>query len=78
MNFMDLYEKLKDEPCSDNPLPVIKDAIMIRAGWYSIAFDLGLFKRFPYLAGMIRRSHLSFHSKVGIIPQIITKIRSFF
>ena len=78
LNFMDLYEKLKDEPCPDNPLPVIKDAIMLRAGWYSIAFDLGLFKRFPYLAGMIRRSHLSFHSKVGIIPQIITKIRSFF
>lgn len=78
LNFMDLYEKLKDDSCTDNPLPVIRDAIVLRAGWYSIAFDLGLFNRFPYLAEMIRKAHLSLNSKVGILPQIITKIRSFF
>ena len=78
LNFMDLYEKLKDESYADNPLPVIRDAIMLRTGWYSIAFALGLFDRFPYLAGMIRKAHLSLHSKVGVVPQIITKIRSFF
>ena len=78
LNFMDLYEKLKDEPYPDNPMPVIKDAIMLRTGWYSIAFGLGLFNRFPYLAGMIRKAHLSLCSKIGIVPQIITKIRSFF
>lgn len=77
LNFMDLYEKLKDESYPDNPLPVISDAIMLRAGWYSIAFGLGLFNRFPYLSGMIRKAHVSLCSKVGVIPQLITKFRSF-
>ena len=76
LNFIDLYEKYKNHKSDPNPLHMIKDAIVLRAGWYSIAFDLGLFKQYPFLPKLISSARLNKKSRIGLPAQIITKIYS--
>lgn len=77
LNFLDLYEKFRYDASGDNPVSLIADMIILKSGWHSIIYNLGLFVRVPYLAEMICKSELSFRSKIGIIPQIITKLYSY-
>ena len=51
--------------------------IMLRSGWHSMVYNLGLFARVPYLAEMITDAELSLDAKTGIIPQIETKAYSY-
>lgn len=74
LNFIDLYERLKDRACDDGPLALLKDSIMLRAGWYSMVYGLDLFTSFPFLKSMIRQAKLVPGMKIGILPQIITKL----
>ena len=74
MNFLDLYEKYMDVPHEDNPVSVIFDDILIQAGWYSIAYGLDLFGKYPYLAKAVAKSRIRTGSDVWLPCQIITKI----
>ena len=78
LNFLDLYEKYRDVPADVNPVSVIFDDILIQAGWYSIAYGLDLFNRYPYLAAAIRKSRIRTGSDVWLIAQLITKVVAFF
>ena len=77
MNFLDLYEKYRDVPLSDNPVSVLFDDILIQAGWYSIAYGLDLFKRYPYLAAAICKARIRTGSDVWLPAQLITKVVAF-
>ena len=78
LNFLDLYEKFRYEATGDNPVSLITDMIMLRSGWHSMVYNLGLFARVPYLAEMITDAELTFGAKTGVIPQIMTKVYSYF
>lgn len=76
MNFLDLYEKYRDVPSAENPVEVLFDDILIQAGWYSIAYGLDLFSKFPYLADAICHSKIRTGSDVLLPFQLFTKIYS--
>lgn len=78
MNFLDLYERYKEVPEDENPVSVIFDDILIQAGWYSIAYGLNLFEKYPYLSKAVARSRIRTGSDVWIPCQIITKLISCF
>ena len=74
INFLDLYEKYRDVPIDENPAAPIFDDILIQAGWYSIAYGLDLFGRYPYLASDIRKAKVRTGSDVWIPLQLIVKM----
>ena len=74
MNFLDLYEKYRDVPSDENPVAVLFDDILIQAGWYSIAYGLNLFRRYPYLAADIRKAKLRSGSDVWPPLQLFVKL----
>lgn len=76
LNFLDLYEKFRYDTSADNPVSLIVDMIVFRAGWHSMIYNLGLFAKFPYLAQMISKAELNFRTKIGLFPQIMTKMYS--
>ena len=78
MNFLDLYEKYRDVPSAENPVAVLFDDILIQAGWYSIAYRLDLFRRYPYLASAIRKARIRTGSDVWLPAQLLTKLVAFF
>lgn len=78
MNFLDLYEKYRDVPSAENPVEVLFDDILIQAGWYSIAYRLDLFRRYPYLASAIRKARIRTGSDVWLPAQLLTKLVAFF
>ena len=78
MNFLDLYEKYRDVPSAENPVAVLFDDILIQAGWYSIAYRLDLFGRYPYLASAIRKVRIRTGSDVWLPAQLLTKLVAFF
>ena len=78
MNFLDLYEKYRDVPSAENPVEVLFDDILIQAGWYSIAYGLDLFKRYPYLAEAICKARIRTGSDVWLPAQLLTKLVAFF
>ncbi len=77
MNFIDLYLKFKDLPKESNPVAVIFDDMLMQAGWYSLRYDLGLFKSYPWLAGQIRKARIKSGTNVWIPAQIITKLYTY-
>lgn len=78
MNFLDLYEKYRDFPLSENPVAVIFDDILIQAGWYSIAYGLDLYTKYPYLAEGIRKARIRGGSDVWLPMQVLVKLYSLF
>jgi len=78
MNFLDLYEKYRDIPSAINPVEVLFDDILIQAGWYSIAYGLDLFRRYPYLAGAICKARIRTGSDVFLPAQLLVKLVAFF
>lgn len=74
LNFLDLYEKYCSETSVENPLASIFDDILIQAGWYSIAYGLDLFSRYPYLASDIRKAKLKSGSDVWLPLQLFVKL----
>lgn len=77
-NFLNLYETYKDTPAAANPIVCLFDDIVIQAGWYSLLYQLGLFKQRPYLAQAIRRAKAQCHTDVWFIGQTITKLYALF
>lgn len=73
LNFLDIYEKYRDMPMPENPLAPVFDDIIIQAGWYSIAYGLNLFTRFPYLASAVRKARIRFGSDVWLPCQLLVK-----
>lgn len=78
MNFLELYEKYRDIPRENNPISCIFDDILLKAGWFSIAFRLNLFASYPYLAKDIRRARPSFSIEVPILAQLLVKAYALF
>ena len=74
LNFLDLYERYRDVPAESNPVHVILDDILLKAGWYSIIYRLGLFKSHPYLAEAILKAKLRTGSEVWIPAQLLVKL----
>lgn len=78
MNFLNLYELYKDKPLECNPVAALTDDILIQAGWYSIAYGLDLFNRYPYLAGEILKAKIRTGSDVWLPMQLLVKLIAFF
>lgn len=74
LNFLDLYEKYRDVPVAENPAAPIFDDILMQAGWYSIAYGLDLFGRYPYLASDIRKAKVKSGSDVWLPLQLLVKL----
>lgn len=77
-NFLNLYEYYKDTPHDENPVACIFNYIFMQAGWYTIFYRLGLFKKRPYLPKLIRKAPIRLGTDVWIIAQVFTKICVFF
>ena len=78
MNFLNLYELYKDQAPETNPVAVLSDDILMQAGWYSIAYGLGLFDKYPYLAAGIRKARIKTGSDVWVPFQVFVKCCAFF
>ena len=74
LNFLDLYEKYRNDSSVENPVAPIFDDILIQAGWYSIAYGLDLFRRYPYLAADIRKAKVKSGSDVWLPLQLLVKL----
>ena len=78
MNFLRLYELYRDCAAESNPVSVLSDDILMQAGWYSIAYGLNLFEKYPYLAGGILKSRIKSGSDVWVPLQVLVKCCAFF
>lgn len=76
--FIDLYQKYCDVPAEKNPIACIMDDIVIQAGWYSIFYNLHLFKEYPWLAKRIRDAKMRLGTNVWFGAQILTKLYALF
>lgn len=74
MNFLNLYENYRNVPVKDNPVQVVMDEILIKAGWYSVLYGLDLFTKYPYLAEGIRNANVSRGTDVWLPFQLIVKL----
>lgn len=77
MNLIDLYEHFKDNVEGSPVSPVLTD-IFLRSGWFSVVYDFGYFKKYPYLAQMIRKTPMRLGHKPFILFQLFIKIFSLF
>lgn len=77
-NFLNLYEHYIEVRQSFNPVACIFDDILIQAGWYTIIYNLDLFKKRPYLAQRIRNAKIHKGTDVWIIAQFFTKLYALF
>ena len=77
LNFIDMYLKFKDLPKENNPVAAIFDDMLMQAGWYSLRYNLGLFKSYPWLAEQVRMIRLKSGTDVWIPAQIITKLYTY-
>ena len=77
LNFIDMYLKFKDLPKENNPVAAIFDDMLMQAGWYSLRYNLGLFKSYPWLAEQVRNIRLKSGTDVWIPAQIITKLYTY-
>lgn len=78
MNFLNLYELYKEHSPESNPVAVLSDDILMQAGWYSIAYGLDLFDKYPYLSADIRKARIKSGSDVWIPLQFFVKCCAFF
>ena len=72
-----MYLKFKDLPKENNPVAAIFDDMLMQAGWYSLRYNLGLFKSYPWLAEQVRNIRLKSGTDVWIPAQIITKLYTY-
>ena len=77
-NFLALYERYSKVPVCENPVEAILDEMLMCAGWYSVCYNLGLFKEYPYLAKSVCKAKLSMHSEVPILFQLLVKLVALF
>lgn len=77
MNLLDLYENYRGK-LKGSPIEKVAGGILMRAGWHSMLHGFGFFKKYPYLAGDIRRARLSFRYRVPMFMQLIVKVYSCF
>ena len=55
------------------------DDIVIQSGWYSLLYNLKLFKKYPWLASAIRKARIrTHHSDVPLVAQLATKLYALF
>lgn len=78
LNFIRLYDHYKDVPADRNPISSIGGDILIKVGWYSIAYGLGLFSEYPYLAESITNTKISRNSRTSVLIQFFVKSYSRF
>ena len=78
MNFIDLYEKYSVVPREANPVAPILDDIAMQLAWYSILYNLGLFREYPYLAKAAGKAKLSTGTNVPLPAQLLVKAYLFF
>ena len=78
MNFLNLYELYRGRTLDNNPVAVLSDDILIQAGWYSIAYSLGLFAKYPYLAHDISKARIRSGSDVWVLFQVFVKCCAFY
>ena len=77
-NFLALYERYSKVPVCENPVEAILDEILMCVGWYSVCYNLGLFKEYPYLAKSVCKAKLRMHSEVPILFQLLVKLVALF
>ena len=78
MNFLNLYELYRGRTLDNNPVAVLSDDILIQAGWYSIAYGLGLFAKYQYLAHDISKARIRSGSDVWVLFQVFVKCCAFY
>lgn len=72
LNYMALCELYGETEA--NPVSCIADDVFYRAGRSSLLYGLGLFDRYPYLAGKILQAKIKGESYVSVPTQILLKI----
>ena len=77
MNLLDLYEHYRGN-LKGSPIEKVAGGIIMRAGWHSIIHGYGLFEKYPYLAGDIRKARLSCRYRVPVVVQLAVKFYSLF
>lgn len=75
--FLDMYEFYNGPSGAVQPVSVIFDDIMMKAGWSSIMYGFGLFDERPYLADGICRIAVSTKRETPVVAQLITKAFAF-
>lgn len=75
--FLDMYEFYNDMSAEVQPVSVIYDDIMMKAGWSSIMYRFGLLNDRPYLADKIGRIAVSMKRETPVIAQLLTKVYAF-
>lgn len=76
-NLLDLYEHYRDN-LKGSPIEKVAGSILMRAGQHSILHDYDFFEKYPYLAGDIRKTKISFRYRTALPMQIIVKIYALF
>ena len=74
MNFLNLYENYRNVSPEKNPVKVLMDEILIKAGWYSILYGFDFFERYPYLAKGIRDAKARCGTDVWFPFQLLVKL----
>ena len=75
-NFLNLYEHYQG--ASFSPVSCIVDDILLQAGWYSVIYNLSLFKKRSYLSQRIREARIHFGTDVCAVAQLFTKFCTLF
>lgn len=73
MNMLDLYGHFRDN-IKGSPVEPMRDAILLRAGWFSLLYGFGLLEKYKYLADDLRKVPVSFRHRLFLPCQIILKI----
>lgn len=76
-NLLDLYEHYRDN-LKGSPVEYVAGSILMRAGQHSIIHGYDFFAEFPYLAGDIRRTRMSFKYRTSFLMQLIVKMYALF
>ncbi|MBQ8811021.1 MAG: glycosyltransferase family 2 protein [Bacteroidales bacterium] len=76
-NLLDLYEHYRNN-LKGSPIEKVAGSILMRAGQHSIMHGYDFFEKYPYLAGDLRKTRISFRYRTAVPMQIIVKIYSLF
>ena len=76
-NLLDLYEHYRDN-LKGSPVEKVAGSILMRAGQHSIMHGYDFFEKYPYLAGDLRKTRLSFRYRTSLPIQVVVKIYSLF
>lgn len=77
INLLDLYEHYRDN-LKGSPIEKVAGSILMRAGQHSIMHGYDFYKKYPYLAGDLRKTRISCRYRTAVPMQVLVKLYSLF